>query len=154
MAKIHSVQSVGDFTASFTHPLINGGAVTSLTGFKMEGDIVNTAQLMDNSKVIPLLNGDSITITNNNTSGTATFSACKLTGDTTKGDVTAIASALQKIGDNVGGTLRLSFGMNGGTYSMTFVTCTVKTCPPLKVAGTDIPDYAVEFNYADFLPGV
>jgi hypothetical protein len=149
----HAVQSVGDFSAALLHPLVNGGASTSLTGFKMEGDIVNTAQLMDNSKVVPLLNGDSITITNTNRSGTITFSCCKLTGDVLKGDITAIASFLTSVGDSFGGTLRISFGLNGQTFSITFFALTVKTSPPLKVSGNDVPDYSIEFNYAEFQVG-
>lgn len=151
MAGTHGVQSVGDFSAAFIHPLINGGASTSLTGFKMEGDIINTAQLIENSKVVPLLNGDSITITNNNKSGKITFSCCKLTNDALKGDITAIAQELLKFGDNTGATIRISFGMNGATYAMTFIACTLCTAPPLKLAGNDVPDYSIEFNYADYL---
>lgn len=149
----HAVQSVGDFQASYIHPMVQGGVPLQLTGFKMEGEIINTAQLMDNSKVVPLLNGDSITITNSNRSGTITFSACKLTGDIAKGDVTAIGSYLQSVGDSVGGTLRISFGLNGATFSITFLAVTIKTCPPLKLSGNDVPDYSVEWNYADFQLG-
>ena len=150
MAAIHSVQAVGDFSAAFSHPLLLGGTFQTLTGFKMEGDILNTAQIMDNSKVVPLLNGNSITITNNNKSGTMTFNACKLSGDIAQGDITEIATFLIGQGDSQGGTLRISFGLNGQTYGITFFAVTVKTAPPLKVAGNDIPDYGIEFLYGTY----
>jgi hypothetical protein len=146
----HSVQAVGDFSAAFSHPLVLGGAFITLTGFKMEGDILNTAQIMDNSKVVPLLNGNSITITNNNKAGTITFNACKLSGDMAKGDITEIATYLISQGDSQGGVLRISFGLNGTTYGITFIAVTVKTAPPLKVAGNDIPDYGIEFLYGSY----
>jgi hypothetical protein len=144
----HSVQAVGDFSATFSHPLVLGGAAIGLTGFKMEGEVLNTAQVMDNSKIVPLLGGNSITLTNNNQSGTLTFNSCKLTGDLTTGDVTEIAKYLTSVGDSQGGTIRISFGLNGLTYAVTFFKCTVKTVPPLKVAGNDVPEYAIEFLYA------
>lgn len=147
----HGVQSVGDLSFALIHPLVNGGASTTLTGFKMEGDILNSAQLMENAKVVPLIGGNSVTITNNNRSGKITFSCIKHTDDPMKGDITAIANELLKIGDNSGGTLRCSFGMNGKNFSRTFLAVCLCTAPPLKIAGNDLPDYGIEFTYADYM---
>jgi hypothetical protein len=147
----HSVQAVGDFTSVFSHPLVLGGLAIAMTGFKLEGEILDTTQLIENSKVVPLLNGSSITITNNNKSGTIKYNCCKHSGSLERGDITEIAGALLSVADSQGGTIRISFGLNGQTYAITFIAVTVKTCPPLKVSGNDVPDYGIEFNYADWV---
>ena len=69
----HTIIAAGQFAVTLTHPLWNGGTPTTIGGFKLEGQMVQDQQLMDNSKVIALANGNTITITNNNKSGSLTF---------------------------------------------------------------------------------
>lgn len=147
---MHSVQTVGDFTITAIHPLVLGGVPLSLKGFKLEGDIFDTAQTLDNSKLVPLLDGSTITITNTNRSGVITIHCCKQTGDLLQGDITEFANFLQSVGDAQGGTLRVSYSFNGKLYATTFMAVTVKTAPPLKIAGNDVPDYSIEFNYGEW----
>lgn len=154
----HNVQSVGasDLSLVLSHPVLeNAGypASLSLTGFKLEGQFLGTDQIMDNAKVVPLLNGDSITITNTNRAGVIRFTCTRAAGSIVKGDIVAIANTLQELGDNVGGTLVVSFGFNGATFKVTFFAVCVKRAPPLVMAGNDVPDYAVELTYADFKIG-
>lgn len=142
----HIIIAAGQFTATITHPLINGGAPTTIDGFKLEGQMVQAQQAMDSSKVIALANGNTITITNNNGAGTLTFNVVKTSTD---GDMVKIARSLQKAGDSVGGTIRITQDINGVTEGTTFYACTVKSCPPITVQGNDAPDYQVVWNYGE-----
>jgi uncharacterized protein YunC (DUF1805 family) len=147
------VQSVGDFSAVFTHPLIAGGAAVSLVGFKVEGSIVDSDQLIDNSKVVALIGGLSVIITNNIKSGTLRWTGVRTSGDPAQGDLVAISQYLQDVGDNVGGNLRVSWGQNGVTKYVNFTPITVKRVKALVLAGNDVPDYAIEWEYGSFTTG-
>ena len=129
MARKHSVQSVGDFTAVLQHPNVLGGVAIALTGFKVDGTLLDGAQLMDNSKVIALVNGDTVTITNTVRAGTLTWTCIPTSFDPVDGDIVAISQLLQNVGDNIGGVLRVSFGLNGKTFSFTFSAVTMKKVP-------------------------
>lgn len=142
----HTVIAAGQFSCTITHDLINDGAPQTIDGFKMEGQMVQAQQAMDSSKIIALANGNTITITNNNDAGTLTFSVTKTATD---GDLVTIANFLKKHGDSKGGKIRITQEVNGITEAKTFVTCTVKSCPPLNIQGNDAADYQVVFNYAE-----
>lgn len=142
----HTIIAAGQFTASLTHPLINGGVPTTIAGFKLEGQMVQAQQAMDSSKIVALANGNTITITNNNDAGTLTFNVTKTESE---GDLVKISKYLRKAGDSVGGTFRITQEINGVTASDTFYKCTVKTCQILNVQGNDAPDYQVVWNYAE-----
>lgn len=142
----HSVIAAGQFTVTLIHPLWNGGVPTSIEGFKLEGQMVQAQQSMDNSKVIALANGNTITITNNNGAGSLTFN---VTTTKTKGDMISIANFLKTVGDSIGGTIRITQEVNGITQGTNFISCTVKSCPPLVIQGNDAPDYQVVWNYGE-----
>lgn len=142
----NTIISAGQFTATLIHPLWNDGVPTTINGFKLEGQMVQAQQLMDSSKIVALANGNTISITNNNGSGTLTFNCVKTNDD---GDLVTIARALQKAGDSVGGTIRITQEVNGITTGTTFIACTVKTCPPMNIQGNDAAEYQVVFNYGD-----
>ena len=140
----HTVVAAGQFTATITHPLWNNGTPTVIDGFKLEGQMVQTQQAMDNSKVIALANGNTISITNNNRSGSVTFNVTR-TGSA--GDLVKIAKFLKRSGDSVGGTIRITQEINGKTDGTTLTACTVRSCPDIIVQGNDAADYAVVFNF-------
>ena len=142
----HAIIAAGQFTATLTHPLVNDGTPTTISGFKLEGQMVQAQQAMDSSKVVALANGNTITITNNNGSGCLTFSVVRGSGDN---DMVKIANALKKAGDSQGGTIRITQEMNGATVATTFYACTVKSCPPLNIQGNDAAEYQVVWNYGD-----
>lgn len=142
----HTVIAAGQFTVTLIHPLWDDGTPTTIAGFRLEGQMVQAQQGMDSSKIIMLANGDTITITNNNGAGSLTFNVTK-TG--AAGDMVKIANFLKKAGDSVGGTIRITQEINGKTEGTTFVTCTVRSCPPLNIQGNDAADYQVVWNYAD-----
>lgn len=145
----HTVIAAGQFTVTLTHPLWNGGTPATIGGFKLEGQMVNDQQLMDNSKVIALANGNTITITNNNSSGSLTFNVTATNGDD---DMVKIAKFLKRVGDSVGGTIRITQEINGATSGDTYTSCTVKSCPNRIIQGNDAPDYAVVWNYGEYTP--
>ncbi len=142
----HSVIAAGQFTATLIHPLWNDGTPTTIDGYRMEGQMVQTQQAMDSSKVICLANGNTISITNNNGAGTLTFNVVKTA---TAGDMVKIANFLRRAGDSVGGIIRITQEVNGTTEAVTFEACTVKSCPPLNIQGNDAADYQVVWNYGN-----
>lgn len=145
----HTIIAAGQFAVTLIHPLWNGGAPTTIVGFKQEGQMVSAQQAMDSSRIIALANGNTLTITNNNGAGSLTFNVTKTNTD---GDMAKIANFLKKAGDSVGGTIRVTQEINGTTDGTTFMSCTVKTCPPLVIQGNDAPDYQVVWNYGESIP--
>ena len=142
----HTIIAAGQFTATIIHPLWNGGVPTTIDGFRLEGQMVQAQQAMDSSKIIMLANGNTVTITNNNGAGSITFNVVK-TGN--EGDLVKIANKLKRVGDSVGGTIRITQEINGKTEAQTFYACTVRSCPPLNIQGNDAADYQVVWNYGD-----
>ena len=160
MAADYIVQATGESTISYTYPkdlligtdTLKAKTAVTLTGFKLNSQFVDTAQALQNSVLIPLLNGGSIQLTNANKAGSITFSVIRvganLDSANNKCDITAIADAQRNMGDSVGATLTVTWNFDGKTYSIKFEKCTVVDTPPLKLAGNDAPDYSVTFNYA------
>ena len=160
------VQTVGNFNAAFSHPLVLAGAAINLKGFKLEDVFVHTDQLMDNSKMIPLVDGGTVTITNSVLAGRITINALRVgnpqsggfSGQTfsdLSGDFILIANFLQALGDNVGGTLTLSWGVSVSgkpfTANVSFSTVIVARCPPAIIAGNDLSVYPIVLNYASYM---
>ena len=159
------VQNAGAATITYQHPaqlvgpgtdnVLPGGQSVALTGFKLNSNYLDTQQAMDNSFIIPLLNGGSIQITNDNTCGSIAITAIRTAVELTSGDIVAIASAQRKVsgGDSTGATITVKFSFNGVEYSVAFYNCTVAQCKPITLAGNDAPDYQVRFNYShwDFI---
>lgn len=159
-AASYIVQNAGAATISYSYPnklvgpgedneLAAGSSVT-LTGFKLNSNYLDTQQAIDNSFIIPLLNGGSIQITNDNTCGSIIISAIRTATKLSSGDVVAIASAQRKVsgGDSIGADITVSFSFNNTVYNVQFFNCTVAQCKPLTLAGNDAPDYSVRFNFS------
>jgi hypothetical protein len=162
---VNFVQTVGNFAASFLHPLVLGGTPITLKGFKLEDVFVHTDQLLDNSKMIPLVDGGTCTITNALLAGRLTINALRVANPASggytgqsftdlSGDLILIANFLQALGDWTGGSLTLSFSVGasgvGSTEGITFNAVTVARCPPAIFAGNDLPVYPVVLNYTSF----
>ena len=150
-----TIQAVGNFSAKYTSPVLktlaqndSNGAIY-LVGFKLESVIVSASQQIDNAKVIPLVNGDSITLTNICKAGTLAFNASRTAGGLNDGDCVSVFDYVRSQGD-VGGTLELSWLMNGATHKMIFSGVCVKNVPPLTLAGNDVPDYNVQLTYSNY----
>jgi len=144
---LSQVQSVGDFTAVLNHPLVLGGVSIPLVGFKLEGEIVRAEQIIDSAKLVALIGGLAIALTNTIMAGTLRWTVVPTTWDPAKGDIVAISQLLKWAGDNAGGTLRISWGQNGRTVYRNLTGVVVKRCDDIALAGNDIPDYRVEWFY-------
>lgn len=157
-----TIQAVGNFSAKYTSEVLrtlrnSDGQYTGidangsiyLVGFKLESIIVSAAQQIDNAKVIPLVNGDSITLTNICKAGTLSFNASRTAGGLNDGDCVSVFDYVRSQGD-VGGRLELSWLMNGATHKMIFSGVCVKNVPPLTLAGNDVPDYNVQLTYSNY----
>lgn len=154
------VQATGESTISYSYPkaliigteTIGAGVEVTLTGFKLNDQFVDTSQALQNSVIIPLLNGGSIQLTNSNKAGSITFSVIRISANYDKDskicDISAIADAQRATGDSVGATITVAWEFNGKAYKLQFNKCTVVDAPPLKLAGNDAPSYNVVFNYA------
>jgi hypothetical protein len=153
MAVINTIQSIGNFSITLTHTLINTGTAVSLRGAKIEGDIINTTQQVMNSKIIPLIGGDTITLTNSVKCGKLTISATNGSGLVSNGDLVAICRQLQGTADSSGGTITVSWPQDGKTQSVVFAGCTLESFEPLKIQGNDVPTYSCNFNYASYIWG-
>jgi hypothetical protein len=149
MASVNSIQSVGNFTATYSNPaaLFLGGATISLQGFKLEDTFVNTDQALDNSKVVPLVNGGVITLVNGNKAGRLTINAIHFSADPLQGDLPLIAQTLQGLALSVGGVLRFTTGLNGTDDPITFFGVTIARVPPLILMGNDVPPYPCILDY-------
>ena len=157
-----TIQAVGNFSAKYTSPVLktlreNDEQYTNvdstgsiyLVGFKLESIIVSASQQIDNAKVIPLVNGDSITLTNICKAGTLSFNASRVAGGLNDGDCVSVFDYVRSQGD-VGGTLELTWLMNAVVHKMIFSGVCVKNVPPLTLAGNDVPDYNVQLAYSNY----
>ena len=154
------VQNAGAATISYSYPnelkgpgvdnTLAAGTAVALTGFKLNSNYLDTQQAIDNSFIIPLLNGGSIQITNDNTCGSISITAIRTDTKLASGDIVAIASAQRAVtgGDSIGADIIISFSFNNTTYKVQFFNCTVAQCKPITLAGNDAPDYQVRFNYS------
>ena len=154
------VQNAGAATISYQYPkdlkgpgsgnTLQANKSVTLTGFKLNSNYLDSQQAIDNSFIIPLLNGGSIQITNDNTCGSIMVTAIRTATKLSSGDIVAIASAQRSVsgGDSIGATITVQFAFNDVSYSIQFYNCTVAQCKPVTLAGNDAPDYQVRFNYS------
>lgn len=154
------VQNAGAASITYIYPnelvgpgdgnTLAAGSAVGLVGFKLSSNYMDSNQAIANSFIIPLLNGGSIQITNNNTCGSITVSAIRTSTKLASGDVVAIASAQRMVagGDSIGATINVKFSFNNEIHTVAFYNCTVAQCKPLTLAGNDAPDYTVQFNYS------
>lgn len=145
----NSVQAVGNSTYTYQHPLINGGVPVNLINFKLEMEYINAKMLVPNSKVVLLVDGSAITLTNTARAGEVTTS-CADAGGIPDGNPVAIARELQQLGDSVGGSLRIAQLRDGVVFALTLLFVTFKTGPLLTIAGNDIPTYPLEWCFQDW----
>lgn len=160
--KVHGVECVGRISFLLEHPILETLAKTNsaeygalsggvaLTGFKLEDVLIRTEGMIQNAKLIPLLNGDTMTLTNSHKAGIMTISCTRTAAGITGGDLVSIADFIRSQGDSSGGTLTVSWTRNGEAKRLVFDTVCVQDCPPLQYAGNDLPSYGVRLTYADY----
>ena len=164
-----TIQNVGNFSILYTSSTLgsisgltindvsykgitknsDGSGSVYLTGFKLESVMVSAEQQIDNSKVIPLVNGDSITLTNLCKAGTLTFTASRTAAGLNGGDAVSVFDFVRSQGDD-GGTLEISWRMNATDHKIIFSGVCVQRCPPLALAGNDVPEYSITLTYSNY----
>ena len=151
-ARQSSIQSVANATIKITSDGLNSGATTTFTGIRLEGSFFDAEQSVDNSKRVPLIDGNTIALVNNATFGVATLNLSRVSSSTavSAADVVLSCLTIQKSGISTGSTITIEYKMNGKTETWTFSDCTIMKCPPLKLAGDDVPTYTVTFSYGDY----
>ena len=108
----HTIIAAGQFSVTLIHPLWNSETPTTIGGFKLEGQMVQDQQLMDNSKVMALANGNTIPIANNKKCGSI---ALNVTATNNDDDMVQLAKCLKRAGHAVGVTIRGTRYVNGET---------------------------------------
>ena len=148
------VQTVGNAVVTLTHPAVNAGVATTLTGFKLDDTFFDAVQDMDNSKRIALVGGGSVTITNKVKMGKLTINGLRTQGNAienkTTGDIILCAQVMQDYSDSTGGTIQISFDGFGKTQTYIYTDVTIVSVPSLKLAGNDLPVFPCVFGYTSF----
>ena len=161
VAAVHGVECVGRVSFLFQHPLLDTLADANsdyanvkdgiyLTGFKLESVLISADQQVQNAKLIPLLNGDTMTLTNAHKAGTLSIACTRTSAGIQGGDLVAIADFIRSQGDSYGGTLTMSWYRNGEQKQLTFYKVCVQQCPPVKYSGNDLPDMDVRLTFASY----
>ena len=148
-----SVQSVGTFSATIINlstSLASLALATSIKGIKLEETFLTTAQMMDTSKRVPLIDGSTAGLVNAITAGVITFRCVRVGNTIASGDLPTIASTIQKGGDLLGSTITVTYNLNGVVETWTFTKCLLVKTPPILLAGNDIPVYEISFSYDDY----
>jgi hypothetical protein len=150
----NTVQSIGSFTGTIQHPLVNGGALLTIRGLKLDSNFFDATPEMENSKRIALIGGgpgavDTAALTTSVTMGEITLNVIRV-NNLVSGDLIRFCLAWQKVADSTGATLNISYNLNGNTEMWAFLACTLGKVPPLKLAGNDLPEYAITLKYGDY----
>lgn len=161
MAKIHTTIPVGQFSCIATNPLfaqlVNGTASISVNKFRLDETMVESTQLLDNAFIVVLVDGSTITLTNNVKAGTLKFACVKHSNDPMQGDMVAMANYLLDTGATGGTNFSISFPFNVNgtieTITMNYSNCNVKTVKQLNLPGNNVATYEVEWTFADVQQG-
>lgn len=150
----NTVQSIGSFTGTISHPLINGGALLTIRGLKLDSNFLDAAPEMENSKRIALIGGgpgavDTAALTTTVQMGEIALNVIRVNNQVS-GDLIRFCLAWQLVPDSTGANLNISYNLNGATEFWSFQACTLGKVPPLKLAGNDLPEYSITLKYGSF----
>lgn len=194
---IRGIQAVGSVNIIYSY---NGGNLTlptgwvfgskkagdtipagklDIAGFRLDGEFVRAVQQISSSVVIPILGGGGVALTNNNRTGTLTFTCAKVSTPDVTSDATnpgqmftpggsgigvvdnkpvydmvfiAQLQQAQSGGDSIGSTLNVKFNFCGLQTNIVFEGCTVATVDPIALSGNDAASYQVVWNYLNWYP--
>lgn len=137
----------------------NGGV--AVAGFRLDSEFLRANPQIATSIVVPILGGGGVALTNNNRSGTLVLNCSKVSTPYDNGsmqgngeyyDMVILAQIQQGQtgGDSVGADITIKFNFCGKETDITFESCTVAAIDPLGLAGNDIVNYNVAFNYLNW----
>lgn len=148
-----------------------------LAGFRLDEEFLRANPQIASSIVVPILGGGGVAVTNNNRTGSLTLRSTKVstpvtdTGtklgsmskegglgpiDDTNGDVfdAVFIAQLQQGqeggGDSNGADICIKFSFAGQITLVQFEGCTVGSVDPLALAGNNVADYNVVWNYLNW----
>lgn len=132
-----------------------------VAGFRLDSEFLRANPQIATSIVVPILGGGGVALTNNNRSGTLVLNCSKVSTPTDKGDMQnnegyydmvllAQIQQGQTGGDSVGADITIKFDFCGKQTTITFESCTVAAIDPVGLAGNDIVNYNVAFNYLNW----
>ena len=148
----------------------------SLSGFRLDEEFLRANPQIASSIVIPILGGGGVSVTNNNRTGALTLRSTKVSTPVAESGKTAVGSMasgqgfgpvdgsevfdavfiaqLQQGqeggGDSNGATICISFTFGGKKTLVQFEGCTVASVDPLALAGNNVADYNVVWNYLNW----
>lgn len=154
---LNTVQSIGSFNMTISHPQIEGGIPIVVTGIKLEGTFISVAQDVDNSKRVAFIDGSTFALTNTITMGKVTVNTSRTNAGVKEGNLIAFCDQLKTVQDSTGCSIVCTLSVGSGTTSVTtkysFDAATLVTAPPLIIAGNDLPDYPCVFSFGSYTVG-
>jgi len=175
---VRGIQAVGSVDVLYTYNSANHelpvptnlfkGIGTSIhaeelpvAGFRLDSEFLRANPQIATSIVVPILGGGGVALTNNNRSGTLVLNCSKVSTPTDKGDMQgnpdyydmvllAQVQQGQTGGDSVGADIKIKFDFCGRETTICFESCTVAAIDPVGLAGNDIVNYNVAFNYLNW----
>lgn len=164
-----SFQTAGGMRVKIRHPYLAGQLATSASGASVDGsydevDISESAKLddeflradplMDSSKMIVLVSGSTVTITNDVQAGTMTLHLVPTTGLAGSGDGIVCMQLIAACKDSVGGVLTTQKDINGKTITKIFYGLSVANVPYEVLSGNDVPLYNCKLLFAGWIQTV
>jgi hypothetical protein len=164
-----SFQTAGGTRIKIRHPYLAGQLASSVSGASVDGsydevDISASAKLddeffraepvMDSSKMVVLVDGGTVTITNDIQAGTIQLHLVPTTGLVGSGDAIACLQLIAACKDSVGGVLTTQKDINGKTITRIYYGLSVQNVPHEIIAGNDVPLYTCKLLYAGWIQTV
>lgn len=133
----------------------------NVAGFRLDSEFLRANPQIATSIVVPILGGGGVALTNNNRSGTLVLNCSKVSTPTAKGDMKGNEDYYDMVllaqiqqgqtgGDSVGADITIKFDFCGKQTTICFESCTVAAIDPVGLAGNDIVNYNVAFNYLNW----
>ncbi len=150
-----------DLFAGIGTGIDTGESGIPVAGFRLDSEFLRANPQIATSIVVPILGGGGVALTNNNRSGTLVLNCSKVSTPTPSGsmqdnedyyDMVLLAQVQQGQvgGDSVGADITIKFDFCGKQTTVIFKSCTVAAIDPLGLAGNDIVNYNVAFNYLNW----
>ena len=133
----------------------------NVAGFRLDSEFLRANPQIATSLVVPILGGGGVALTNNNRSGTLVLNCSKVSTPTHDGDMQGNEDYYDMVllaqiqqgqtgGDSVGADITIKFDFCGRQTTICFESCTVAAIDPVGLAGNDIVNYNVAFNYLNW----
>jgi hypothetical protein len=142
----------------FSHPFLAGqigsGEIDVSKCMKLNDTFFNAQPAQDSAFQETLVDGSTITITNNLMNGTATLQVLPGDGTVGGGDLIAIAHFIIASKDDVGGMLKRTRFANGRKLNRIYYGVSFKNVPHDIDSGNSVPVYPVVMLYSGWIDGV